>query len=291
MSTASRTAYGPMVIAAVEQYEPAAHRILDDPLAVRLLPPALATIARAGRWRRARELLVRGTESTAEGLWAAVLCRKRYADEQVAAALADGIGQLLVLGAGLDTRAYRLAGAASVFEVDVAANVAAKGKRVRAALGAVPANVRLVAVDFEADDLAGSLAAAGFRADEPVMVVWEAVTQYLTEDAVRRTLAWLATTAPGSRLAFSFVRSDFLDGTNRYGAERMYRDYVARRRVWHFGLSPAGVAPLLAEYGWTEHEQLGPAEYRTRYLEPAGRRLPISPIERFVTADKTAARH
>jgi O-methyltransferase involved in polyketide biosynthesis len=102
---------------------------------------------------------------------------------------------------------------------------------------AVPAGVRLVAVDFEADDLANSLATAGFRANEPVMVVWEAVT---------------------------------------------------RRRVWHFGLSPAGVAPLLAEYGWTEHEQLGPAEYRTRYLEPAGRRPPISPIERFATAEKTA---
>jgi methyltransferase (TIGR00027 family) len=131
---------------------------------------------------------------------------------------------------------------------------------------------------------------AGFRAGEPVLVVWEAVTQYLTEDAVRRTLAWLAGNATGSRLAVSFVRRDFLDGTNRYGAARMYRDHVARRRVWHFGLAPAGVAALLAEYGWTEREQLGPAEYRTRYLEPAGRRLPISAIERFVTAEKTAAR-
>ena len=69
-------------------------------------------------------------------------------------------------------------------------------------------------------------------------------------------------------------------GTSRYGAERVYRDYVARRRVWHFGLSPAGVAPLLAEYGWTEREQLGPAEYRTsrrdRWLESVNPNAAVS---------------
>lgn len=92
-------------------------------------------------------------------------------------------------------------------------------------------HVRLVSVDFETDDLMESLAANGFQLDQPTMVVWEAVTQYLTEDGVRRTLALLGKAATGSRLVFTFVRRDFLDGTNSYQAEGAYRDFVVRHRV------------------------------------------------------------
>jgi hypothetical protein len=100
---AARTALGPMVIAAVEQYEPADRRIAVDPLAVRLLPPTLALLVRACRWRPLRESMVRATEKKARGIRGGILCRKRYADDQVAAAVEAGIDQVVVLGAGLDT--------------------------------------------------------------------------------------------------------------------------------------------------------------------------------------------
>jgi methyltransferase (TIGR00027 family) len=217
-----------------------------------------------------------------------MLCRKRYADDQVLAAL-DTTDQLVVLGAGFDTRAYRVADPdrVRVYEVDLPANIDAKRTRVRAVLGAVPGHVRLVPVDFESGDLAESLTAAGLDFERPVMVVWEAVTQYLTEDAVRRTFALLARAAPGSRLIFTFVRQDFLDGTNAYGAEGAYRRFVARQRIWRYGMYPDRVAAFLAEYGWTEDEQVGAAEYRERYLEPAGRDLPVSEIERFASATRS----
>lgn len=285
---AAQTAFGPMVIAAVEQFEPADLRIVTDALAVRFLPPALATMVRTCRWPWWRKQLVRLTESSARGLWAGMLCRKRYADDQVLAAL-DTTDQLVVLGAGFDTRAYRVADPdrVRVYEVDLPANIDAKRTRVRAVLGAVPGHVRLVPVDFESGDLAESLTAAGLDFERPVMVVWEAVTQYLTEDAVRRTFALLARAAPGSRLIFTFVRQDFLDGTNAYGAEGAYRRFVARQRIWRYGMYPDRVAAFLAEYGWTEDEQVGAAEYRERYLEPAGRDLPVSEIERFVSATRS----
>lgn len=142
-------------------------------------------------------------------------------------------------------------------------------------------------VDFESDDVAESLTATGFRFDRPAMFVWEAVTQYLTEDAVRHTLALLAKAATGSRLVLTYVRRDFLDGTTTYQAEGAYQDFVVRQRVWHFGLHPEQVAPLLDQYGWTEQEQVGAAEYQHRYLEPAGRQLPVSEIERFTAATKS----
>lgn len=283
---AAQTAFGPMVITAVEQFEPADARIVTDPLALRFLPPGLTLMARLCRWRPMRDQLIKATDAKALGIWGGVLCRKRYADDQVTAAIASGIGQVVVLGAGLDTRGYRLDDAVRVFEVDLPANIATKEARVKAALGAVPGHVRLVPVDFETDDLTASLSAAGFDPGKPVMVVWEAVTQYLTETAVRDTLAWLAKTASGSRLVFTYLRRDFLDGTNLYNAEGAHRDFVSRQQVWHFGLHPDGVAPLLNEYSWTEDEQVGTTEYRQRYLEPAGRELPVSEIERFVAATK-----
>jgi O-methyltransferase involved in polyketide biosynthesis len=114
----------------------------------------------------------------------------------------------------------------------------------------------------------------------------KAVTQYLTEDSVRATFAFLAKAAAGSRLVFTFVRADFLDGTNLYGAGRLRERMTGRYDVWKFGIAPADVAALLREYGWIEREQVGPAEYAARYLRPAGRDMPVSEIERFVQAEK-----
>jgi methyltransferase (TIGR00027 family) len=228
------------------------------------------------------------TERSAPGLWASVLCRKRYADDAVADALAAGIGQVVILGAGLDTRAYRLVAPAGAiaFELDQRANTDYKLRRLQAIYGRTPERVRVIPVDFEVDDLAAALAAAGFDSDRPALFVWEAVTQYLTEDSVRATFAFLAEAPAGSWLIFTYVRTDFLDGTNLYGAGRLRERMTGRYGVWKFGIAPGDVAALLREYGWAEREQVGPAEYVARYLRPAGRDMPVSEIERFVRAEK-----
>ncbi len=142
--------------------------------------------------------------------------------------------------------------------------------RLRAIYGQRPERVRVIGVDFEVDDL----------------FVWEAVTQYLTEEAVRATFAFLAKAAPGSRLIFTYLRADFLDGTSSYGAGRLRERMTGKYDVWRFGIAPDDVATLLREYGWAEREQVGPAEYAARYLRPTGRDMPVSEIERFVQAEK-----
>ncbi|MEU4245453.1 SAM-dependent methyltransferase [Actinoplanes sp. NPDC026619] len=281
---AAQTAFGPMVIAACEQNLPADQRLFDDPDAVRLLPPSQRLIVGACRWKPAHQLLVRATDSKAQGLWASLLCRKRYADDKVREALHDRIEQFVFLGAGLDTRSLRLvapAGARS-FETDLPANIVYKRQRLAEAYGRIPPNTSLTAVNLETDDLTEALAAAGFDWHQPAMFIWEAVTQYLTEDTVRKTLACLASSAPGSRLIFTYLRRDFLDGTEDYGAAPARQEFVTKRHVWHFGLLPEETPKLLRDYGWTEHEQVGPTEYAERYLAPLGRDVAVSPIERFV---------
>lgn len=274
---AAQTALGPMVIVAIEQYTPPGGRVTDDELAVRLLPAGMRAMI---RFPAVRRMLRSATERQGEGLWGSFLCRKRYADDRLAEAVDDGIEQVVVLGAGLDTRAYRLAPGIPVVEADLPANIAGKRARLESALGGVPDNVTLLPVDFEADDLGAML-----DLRPRTIFIWEAVTQYLTEDAVRRVFALLAGAAAGSRLVFTYVRTDFLDGTHLYGAERAHREFVTRRRVWHFGLAPGQVARFLRDYGWTETDQAGPAEYRTRYLTTRPR-LKVSELERSVTATK-----
>ncbi len=277
---ASGTATGPMMIAAMEQQLPAGRRLVTDELAVAMLPAAARWPARRSVPRR---LMMAMLERDSPGLWNSIACRKRYLDDRLTEALDEGIEALVLLGAGFDTRGYRLAAprGITVYEVDLPVNLDAKRERMP-----VPDNVIPVPIDFETEDLGASLAAAGHRRDARTLFVWEGVTQYLTEPAVRATLKALSETASGSRLAFTFVQKDFLDGVNLYDSPRMHERFAGKDGIWHYGLDPAGVASLLSGYGWREVEQVGAAEYSTRYVKPAGRPGPVSDLERCVYAVK-----
>jgi methyltransferase (TIGR00027 family) len=235
-----------------------------------------------------RRLLISTSEWTGRGLWANMACRKRFIGDKLEEAVGD-IDAVVILGAGLDTRPYRLTRQVRipVFEVDLPVNIAMKAKTVRRVLGELPLSVRLVAVDFERDDLLTALAEHGYRTDYRAFFICEGVTQYLTERAVRRTLEGLRAAAPGSRMVFTYVRRDFIDGTNRYGTRTLYRSVRQRRQLWHFGLQPDEVAAFIGEYGWRLVEQAGPDELVERYVEPTGRKLGASQLEWSVFAEKT----
>jgi methyltransferase (TIGR00027 family) len=290
-SPAARTAFGPMVLAAIEQHFPDGQRLIDDELAIRLLPPGQRLLAQVvGRRRPLRIWFCNRAEKNkhAAGLWGGIVGRKRYADEKITQALEAGIGQVVILGAGLDTRAYRLVTPRGIpaFEIDLPANIAYKQHALRRIFGRVPDDVTLIPADLETDDLAALLATHDFQTGQPAMFVCEAVTQYLTEDGAHKTLAALAKAPAGSRLLFTYVRKDFLDGVNLFRFEKGYQDFVVKQRLWRFGLDPADVADLLDSYGWVEREQVGPSEYIQRYFRPAGRDLTAMQLERFVYAEK-----
>ena len=116
--------------------------------------------------------------------------------------------------------------------------------------------------------------------------IWEGVTQYLTEDAVRATLVALQPAATGSRLAFTYVRRDFIEGTNVYDASILYKRFRQRQQVWRFGLEPDAVSNFVAEYGWRLVEQAGPDYFVRNYIEPAGRDLTASQLEWSAYAEK-----
>jgi methyltransferase (TIGR00027 family) len=283
----AQKAFGPMVLAAIEQNEPPGRRLVDDDLADLFLPASMRWLVAATRWGPARRLMVRASEFTGPGLWANMACRKRFIDDKLKEAL-DAIDAVVILGAGLDTRPYRLTRQVRipVFEVDLPVNIARKAETVRRVLGGLPLSVRLVALNFERDDLLTSLAEHGYRTDYRAFFICEGVPQYLTEDGVRRTLEGLRAAAQGSRLVFTYVRRDFIDGSDRYGTRTLYRSTRQRHQLWQFGLEPDEVAEFIAEYGWRLVEQAGPDEFVQRYVEPTGRKLKASQLEWSAYAEK-----
>ena len=287
---AAQTAFGPMVQAAIEQYEPSERRLVSDDLALSMLPAGQRAMVRAMRWPLLRRLTISAGERAVPGSWSLIACRKRYIDDKLDEALPN-IDSVVVLGAGMDTRAYRLARRSDipVFEVDLPVNIARKKAAVAQAIGAVPASVRLVPVDFERDDLISALTGLGYRTDARTFFIWEGVTQYLSQDAVRATLVALRAAAPpGSRLVFTYVRRDFIEGANMYDAAILYKRFRQRQQVWRFGLDPEQVSAFVAEYGWQLVEQAGPDYYLRNYIEPTGRKLAASQLEWAAYAEKTA---
>lgn len=284
---AAQTAFGPMALAAIEHHEPPERRLVDDDLAGSFLPARLRLLVGLARVDAIRKAALASSDRSGPGLWASIVCRKRFIDERLSDPLNE-TDAVVILGAGMDTRACRIArhSALPVFEVDQQLNIDRKAAVVERVMGGIPASVRLVPVDFETDDLIAALESAGYRSTERTFFIWEGVTQYLTPEAVRATLAQLGDAAPGSKLAFTYIRQDFIDGAEFYGAESVFRRFRGRRQVWKSGMVPEKVGELLAEYGWRLVEQVGPSYYRDIYIRPTGRAVAASPIEWSALAER-----
>jgi methyltransferase (TIGR00027 family) len=275
-----------MVLVAIEQYYPEGERIIDDELACRILPLGFrAEVRLIGRFK---DWIVRKSEQKVPGLWGGIMGRKRYIDDKTAEAVGSGIEAVVNLGAGFDTRAFRLPDLARVpvWEVDQPENIDAKRSRLEKLFGVVPPHVTLVPIDFDHEDLATVLGSHGYEPGKRAFFIWEGVTQYLSESGVRSTLAHLADAPAGSRLVFTYTPRDFIDGENFYGQEYLHRQMLVRDKLWCFGLDPGEVDDFLGEYGWRVLEHLGYDELDDRYVKPTGRDLQSMAIERIVYAEK-----
>lgn len=288
MTKTAATGYGPTVMVAIEQRFPESARIINDDLAARILPFKTRVSTRLWLLLLPRDRMVAFLEKRAPGVWGSILCRKRYIDDKLAEAAEGQVETVVNLGAGIETRAYRLPALAKlpVFEVDLPENIDAKRSRLKKVLGGVPAHVTLVSIDFDREDLGAVLASHGYAADTRTFFIWEGVTQYLTEEGVRATFDFLAGARAGSRLAFTYIRKDFVDGEVLYGHEYVYKTLVLKGKNWRFGMDPENVADFLSGYGWRMLEHLGFDELAERYVKPTGRKLLSMPIERMVYAEK-----
>jgi methyltransferase (TIGR00027 family) len=202
---------------------------------------------------------------------------------------ACGVGQYVILGSGLDTFAQRwpeIGARMRVFEIDRPGHLEWKRQRLEQLGFGVPAWLRLVSVDFEAgESWWGRLAADGFDAAQPAVVACTGVSMYLTRDALTATLRHIATLAPGSTLAMTFLLPLLLmDPEVRTGFQLAQKGARAAGTPFVSFFTPSEAVALARESGLKEARHVSAAELHDRYFKGRSDRLRLSSGEEFLLA-------
>ncbi len=257
----SLTATGIAVMRAVESEKPADERICYDPYARRFIPAwmyhVLGFFIRSGyaEWR-------------GPGVNGFLAARDRYIDDVLQGFLKENLQQLVILGAGYDSRAYRFdLTHVRTFEVDHPATQQDKLVKVRAIFGKVPDHVCFVPVDFNTQTLAQRLLEAGYDSTLKTLFIWQGVTMYLNSEAVDATLDFVVKcSGPGSAIVFDYIYQNVLDGTrqqNEVANMRRYRFMTGEGLT--FGIPLGMISPFLEAKGFIDVKDVSADDLTTMY--------------------------
>ncbi|RFP21510.1 SAM-dependent methyltransferase [Duganella sp. BJB488] len=259
--------------------------VFDDPLALSILGPENEAVVRAAPQKF--------DSGVVRVLRAAMAVRSRFAEDELARALDNGVRQFVLLGAGLDSYAYRNpVPDLRVFEVDHPATQRWKRGLLEQAGIAAPESLTYVPVDFERDDLADALMAAGCRLDQPVFFSWLGVTLYLSTDAVFDTLAFVAGLPSGSGIVFDYgVVPELLNPMERMGMSYFAQKYEAEGEPWISYFAPEVLACELRAMGYGAVSDHGADQLRARYLASRNDGLRLGGGTRLMSAQVSLTRN
>ena len=264
----------------------AAHLLWDDPkifedtLALRLCGCESEAALRAQLDQLDPEVVRRVTGT--------VVMRGRYLEDEVDRAVERGLFQYVILGAGLDSFAYRrtdLVKVLRVFEVDHPATQAWKRTRLQETGIELPPNLSLVPIDFEKQSFIDGLQRSGYRTDAPGVFSWIGVTMYLTPDAIFSTLRAIASLAAGTEIIFQYlVPKELVDEEAQRILAVIMADTAARGEPHQSFFEPAKLAERVRELGFVDVSDLGPDEVQARYFAGRTDGLRASPLNHYMRA-------
>jgi methyltransferase (TIGR00027 family) len=250
----------------------AAHQVLDgasilaDPLAARILGPDIETSIDHAQ-----------AHTLGPRLRWFIAARSRIAEEALNVAVDDGATQLVILGAGLDTLAYRtpLADRLRIFEVDHPSTQAWKRKMLAAAAIAVPEALSFVPIDFERQTLEEGLKAAAFDPGARTFFSWLGVVPYLTEQAVFATLGYIAHLSGGAEVVFDYVNpASSIAPAGRAAHRALAERTAAHGDIIHSYFDTEPLCAKLRAAGFRNVDHIGPEQIATRFFPPAERSAP-----------------
>jgi methyltransferase (TIGR00027 family) len=276
---------------ALETQEQPARRLFNDPFAFALLSGSYRMLARLAHFPILGKLVYSILDLGWPYTRSSAVVRTRAIDDLVSDAIRSGVRQLVLLGAGLDSRGCRLGETAetAVFEVDHPATQRMKKERLHACMGKLPTNIRYVAIDFERDALEAKLIESGYNPAVQAIVVWEGVIDYLTESAVQSTLAVLARVlVPSSLLIFTYTHKGALDGSKTFPGARRWRSWSSiSSEPFLFGFNPNTLAEVLKQHLFLLQSDESTEEIAQRYCSPLGRIEPGNRAYRVATARRS----
>jgi methyltransferase (TIGR00027 family) len=184
----------------------------------------------------------------------AIVLRARYMDDYARECLNQGFQQVVLLGAGYDSRFLRLSEfkEAKIFELDLNSTQVIKKTLTRRILGKLPENVIYVAIDFSKDSITDKLKKAGFQGHRKTLFIWEAVTLFLNQDIVEETLGRLTELGRGNRIALDFIPPELIDDETDYkGNRELLKLCAGVQEPLTFGCSPEKMREILHRLGYT----------------------------------------
>ena len=271
---------------ALEMLLPENDRVCHDPLAIHFLPPDWAALLQD----RAK-LMAFMAEKKKEfpGVNGAVVSRVRFIDGIVADALDNGMVQLVILGAGYDSRAYRIPGLrqqAIVFELDEPATQQDKRIKIEKAIKETPQHVRFVDIDLSTESLSDRLGENGYDPSKKTLFVLEGLVPYLPKAAFESVLAFITGDEQTSHtMVFDYLPPDVTDGSCLLiEGKNMYREVKAIGEEFRLGFEKDQLEKFLREKGLDVLENINAPDLKDRYFHGSSRDRPVTPVFWFAHA-------
>jgi methyltransferase (TIGR00027 family) len=283
---ASRTADIAIAYRAAEARKRPEDRVCYDPFAEHFLSGACRLLASNGILMKIGLMYAERISPGSRG-W--TIARHRFIDECLKQCVADGLDQLVILGAGYDARAYRmeeLRHNVRVLEVDHPDTQKAKKAKLTKLLGALPDSVVYVPVDFERDRLDVRLFESGYDTNKRSLFIWEAVNMYLVPEAVDETLAFVANNSgSGSSIAMDYIFKSVVDGTcNLHGAAGFRKQVRKRGDPLRFGIEEGAVEKFLTDRGFGVLQNVTSDFVKSAYFRGESQGLYVGPFLGYVHA-------
>jgi methyltransferase (TIGR00027 family) len=276
----SRTSQLTLQYRAIESLRPADEQVCSDTLALRFMG---AVWYRFAKNRLLKRLLIRSLDRNPTGMPAFVVARTRYIDDFLKAQIEDGIKQLVILGAGYDSRAYRFdqlqQEGVKVFELDQLYAQRFKIWTVSKTVGSFPKNLTYVHIDFAREKLEVNLPSSGYQANLKTLFICEGVTMYLTAEAVDRTLSFIAASSgEGSCIVFDYLFDSALDPTSRPSeAELLRRSCAIVHEPLLFGIKHNTIERFLSSRGFRLLHDVTAKSLKDAYFKGEGQQRKIFP--------------
>lgn len=271
----SRTAQYVAFFRALETCRPAETRLFADPLAESFLDAGLRAAVAASRLPVVGRAVPWLVDRQVPGPRLSAVARTRLIDDTLLHALADGVQQVVILGAGYDTRAYRLPALrrVRVIEIDHPDTQAVKRSIIQRELGTTGAHVSFVPIDFDRQSLADIVTDGDLARGVATFILWEGVASYLSPAAVDATVRWARDVAgPNSQLMLTYVHRGLIEGTQQFPhAGAWVRSVQRAGEPFVFGFNPCELPEYLTDRGWQLTDDLSTPEALVEYgLPPTG---------------------
>lgn len=271
----------------VESNKPEGECICNDPYAVHFINPEI--IEFGIKHPEEAKIKVQAMENHLPGLSSSIIARVRYFDDMVTEAIENGLEQLVILGAGYDTRAYRIEGLGEkvkVFEVDHPNTQNFKKEKIREIFGSLPDQVTYVPIDFETQKLDQILFENGYDKSLKTLFIMEGLIMYIPPEAVDETFNFIVNNSGnGSQIIFDYYPESVVDGTTELVVGQNIRNFLIQmEEPLQFGIKKGTIEKFLSSYGFSKIKNVTSADYKKAYFNGKNKNRDVCNLLYFAQA-------